>query len=551
MVKVDHGKVQKLVDRMDEHHRNAYEHLINILKNNILAFQDPAFSDYTDHSLNHSFRVSEQLAMMIPNSFLYTDDKEKSNSVLNSLEIFILLCSAWLHDIGMLWNRINPDKKLPPSEVRDRHHELSRDYIRDDWEILFPTFTPPVAEKIGDVCYCHRRKVDIDTVFPDEFEPLVSDMVRARLLAALVRIADAYDADPRKVPLLFIDLKGLVNEYSKREWQKHQLIEGIGYDPDKKHTIIISSRRIDNENNRSLFLEKCKDLYTEYLSVRDILLQYKINYSSMTVKVNEFGTPPTTKEWNAGALFPNPIPSWEALQNAANEASQRIIKEMSSIGKYVDDLYISREDIEASFRVYIDSNKIGFALVGPSGAGKTNIFCHLAKEYGQENIVLFYNGAYLTTPDIEKHIEKDLSGYCIKQALDIAIKNNRYFIILVDGLNDYYVDPGSLLRYINDIIGRIDNPHLKVAFTCRSIMWSVMFDYERIALYRTKFFAPEGELEIFLPRFTREELTRVYPLYKKRFELLTDLDDLPEETKEMLQDPLILRLVCETHKGGI
>jgi len=82
-------------------------------------------------------------------------------------------------------------------------------------------------------------------------------------------------------------------------------------------------------------------------------------------------------------------------------------------------------------------------------------------------------------------------------------------------------------------------------------MWNILFDYERIALYRTKFFTPEGMLETSLPKFTKEELAIVYPLYKRRFELSTDLDDLSEETKEMLQDPLILRLVCETYKGRI
>jgi len=532
---LDHGKAQKLVDRMDDALRVAYENLINILKNKVLSFQQANYAEYTDHSLEHARRTTEQLAMMIPDQVL---------KKMLPLEIFILLCSAWLHDIGLLWKRLGKDQEPRDySEIRRRHHELTQKWVGENWGILIPALPPAVTERIADVCFCHRKSVNIEEVFPQEFVYIGTDKVQVWLLSALLRLADAMDTDTRRAPELIVDIHGL-REESEREWRKCRLIEGIGYDP-KRGTILVTSRGVGDEVSKDLFLEKCKDLYTEFYSVRDILLRYGIRYSSMILRM-----PPPEKERSASELFSVPIPAWETLQKAANRASHRIIHEMVAMGKYNAFIYVARDEAEAHFRDFVASDKTGFALVGSSGAGKTNLFCHLAEEYMKEHVVLLYNGAFLPSPDIERQILKDLEGYCLKQAGDIALKENKYLIILIDGVNDYR-DPGSLLRSINDMAGRIDNPRLKIALTCRSVVWDMLFDYERVALYRTKFFAPEGERENFLLFFTEEELARVYPLYKERFKLLSDLDDLSTETKEMLRDPLMLKLVCETYKGGL
>lgn len=545
MTESDHGKAKKLVDKMTDEHRSAYETLITTLKNKILSFQDPCLMEYTNHGPGHSYREAEQLATMIPDPVLEN---------MNSLEVFILLCSAWLHDLGMRWKTIKPEQK-PDSEkererscqnIRDEHHKLSFVYVMHNRRFLFPSLPPPVAEEIARVCYCHRKMEDIDQIFPNIVDYVVGEEVRGRLLAAFVRLADALETDIRRVPPDIIDIQ---DEKSKTEWRKSQLVEGVGYDPDQKMTIIISSCMIDNDEDKSLFLEKCKELYSEFITVQNIFQQYSIKFLSMTVRINELGPPPTTKDFNASALFPDPIPSWETLKNAANKASQLIINEISKIGKYHEDLYITRENVERQFYDFICSDKTGFALVGPSGVGKTNLFCHLAKEYGKENILLLYNGASLPPLDIERLIEKDLTGYCVEQTLDAVLKNKRYFIILIDGLNDSS-DPGGLLRQVNYIVRRNDNPALKIAFSCRSEIWNMLFDYERITLYRDHFFAFEGKLEASLPKFTTEELVRVFPLYKKWFNLSTNLDDVSEEVKDMLCDPLMLRLVCETYKGG-
>jgi hypothetical protein len=530
---LDHGKAKKLADRMDDNLRVAYENLINILKNEVLSFQQANYVEYTDHSLEHCRRMTEHLAVMIPDHIL---------NDLFPLDIFILLCSAWLHDIGMLWKRIGKGQEpRDDSEIRRRHHELTQKWVKENWGILIPGLHPGIAERIADVCFCHRKRVNIEEVFPQEFVYIGTDKVRVWLLSALLRLADAMDTDVRRAPELILDIYGLKEE-SEREWQKCRLIEGIGYDLKEKDAIIVTSRGISNERSKDLFLEKCKDLYTEFYSVREILLRYRIRYSSMILQM-----PPPEKEQSASELFSVPIPAWEVLQKAANKASQRIIGGMTAMGKYDEPIYVAREEVEAHFRDFVASDKTGFALVGPSGTGKTNLFCHLAEEYMKENVVLLYNGAFLPSSDIERQILKDLEGYCLKQAGGIALEKNRYLIILVDGVNDYR-DPGSLLRSINDMVGRMDNPRFKIALTCRNVAWNILFDYERVALYKSKFFAPEGEWETLLPLFTEAELARVYPSYKKRFELLSDLEDLSAETKQMLRDPLMLKLICETYR---
>ena len=60
------------------------------------------FPYFNDHGKGHSERIIKHL-----------DDLTK-NIELSSMETYILLCSAWLHDIGMA----NPKKKDAPDEKR-------------------------------------------------------------------------------------------------------------------------------------------------------------------------------------------------------------------------------------------------------------------------------------------------------------------------------------------------------------------------------------------------------------------------------------------------
>jgi len=221
------------------------------------------------------------------------------------------------------------------------------------------------------------------------------------------------------------------------------------------------------------------------------------------------------------------------------------------MGKYDTDLYVQR-NLEKKFQEFMDSDKTGIAVVGLSGAGKTNLFCHLARKYSARgDLVLLYNGAFLSKADIENRIATDLNAYSLGNVADLALRESRHFIIFVDGVNDHgYPDIDAariLLSNINDIIEKNTIPSLKVAISCRSVVWNRIFDYNRLHLYRSRFFHLEEGPEISLSFFDSNELRAAYQQYRKRFRLLTEFTDLSDETHQMLSDPLMLSLVSETY----
>ena len=75
------------------------------------------FRYYTDHGPGHSEAVIKRL-------------NELTESVnLSEYEDFLLKCSAWLHDIGMLRREgENTDNPEVCNRIREEHHKRSAEY---------------------------------------------------------------------------------------------------------------------------------------------------------------------------------------------------------------------------------------------------------------------------------------------------------------------------------------------------------------------------------------------------------------------------------------
>ena len=85
----------------------------------------PELKYYTLHDHRHSARVEEKLYELLP------DEQFKK---LTPEERFLLLSSAWLHDIGMIQDLpfVDEDKKLTEIVVRKTHHERAERYINSN-----------------------------------------------------------------------------------------------------------------------------------------------------------------------------------------------------------------------------------------------------------------------------------------------------------------------------------------------------------------------------------------------------------------------------------
>jgi hypothetical protein len=181
----------------------------------------PLLQHYTEHGLGHSQRVIENLLEIDP------------TLSLNSHERFILLASAYLHDIGM---QSPPHAGLSRKShytgeelelVREKHNETSAKVIR---ESILPTSKFSLGlercerytEYIATLSQYHR-KLDINEV---EDTSLAGEDIRLPLLIALLRLSDELDQDYRRVNMKILRLRDIPVE-SKFYWWSHHYVDSV------------------------------------------------------------------------------------------------------------------------------------------------------------------------------------------------------------------------------------------------------------------------------------------------------------------------------------
>ncbi len=121
-------------------------------------WERPLLQHYTDHSTKHSERIIKALGQLL----------QEDGSQLNEFERFILLSSAYLHDIGMQSPvHAGLEKKDRYSEeeenqIRKQHNEASAKMIIDSLALgselsLGLEECPRCADFIAKVCKYHRH----------------------------------------------------------------------------------------------------------------------------------------------------------------------------------------------------------------------------------------------------------------------------------------------------------------------------------------------------------------------------------------------------------
>lgn len=167
--------------------------LDNICKHVTLKWRDtrPPYP-YTPHDHTHNIRVEEVLYKLFP--------PEELNERLSTEDIFLLLASVWLHDIGMI-PKLFPEDKEPrgkdetikwDKKVRNEHERRTERYIRENREIL--ELTDEEANALIEICRYHRYKKykELQEFAKENWEWDISGIpIHIPLLTACLRLADA------------------------------------------------------------------------------------------------------------------------------------------------------------------------------------------------------------------------------------------------------------------------------------------------------------------------------------------------------------------------
>lgn len=229
---------------------------------------------YTDHGEGHSIRIISKLNKLIKESMLE----------LTNYEIFFLLVSAWCHDLGMFLGRRVGEH---PEDTRKVHHLRSGEVIEKFKDKLdLNKFELPI---VRDICIAHRE-VSLNELTRKRW--IGDDCVRLRLLAALLRIADACDLDYRRAPeAIFSYYRDFIPEISQIHWKKHFPISSVYYLREQS-SVVLSVRfttdlRIFVEQNKISHLVK-NELQEELNSVREVFGYPSHSVGIFRVQIQDF-----------------------------------------------------------------------------------------------------------------------------------------------------------------------------------------------------------------------------------------------------------------------
>ena len=224
------------------------------------------FEEYTLHDISHSENVIKNMWKFIPKKV-----KEK----LNALEIYLLILSAYLHDVGMAVSKDEEDEILKSEDflkfrdkherevdlienykkegntraaefyekqiimdyIREHHHERSYDYIMNNYngEKGLKIDDENHARLIAKICRAHRLDVK-DLEDKSEFDreySLDGNFINLQFLAVCLRLGDTLDADKRRAPKFLKEFINPRNPTSKQEWEKHLSVPEVGITEEK------------------------------------------------------------------------------------------------------------------------------------------------------------------------------------------------------------------------------------------------------------------------------------------------------------------------------
>lgn len=250
--------------------RNNKFYIENIKKvvtnaKSLLSRIPSVFSNYTNHDIEHSYRVANYMYDLLPFSI----------ENYNDTELTIMLYASLLHDIGMAAQETEKvSDKSTQDSIRTSHHIRSEDFINK----FFPhdyfaidneshlDFQQPVAL----IARSHGEEFSWITNNLNETLFLGNDSINLQFISCLLRLGDYLDFDSRRTPYILYNFLSLPAQ-SKTEWFKHFSISNF--------------QKINKETNTIYFTGQCEepDIYRAILDYFS-LIEKEINSAKALLK---------------------------------------------------------------------------------------------------------------------------------------------------------------------------------------------------------------------------------------------------------------------------
>lgn len=201
------SKLQDILSPTDSYRIEALVRELEICRET-----DAAFANFTDHGVRHS----ERLISLLDEAM---SDESKSN--LTPLEIFILISSAYLHDVGLTYPKYNnrwvhsitgtllaaaafhdisyvlslTQVGVASASLRLMHSRLSSNFVSRKYRRL--GLTKHEAEVVSQICGMHSNPARIAEL--QRRHTLSRQVVRTKLIASLLRFGDDLEVSAPRV----------------------------------------------------------------------------------------------------------------------------------------------------------------------------------------------------------------------------------------------------------------------------------------------------------------------------------------------------------------
>ena len=300
---------------------------------------------YTKHGIEHSENIITYLGKIL----------ETHANLLNTYERFVLLASAYLHDIGMQFpayaglprkaENEYTDEEL--EKIRENHHIASAAIIEDSVsqnppeELVelglrsgsgdckhFATFIAKVSK--------YHRKLNIEDEELKETS-ILGERMRLRLLAALLRLADTLDRTYKRVNMTRLKLVDIPVR-SKFIWWGHWYCQSVNVENGKVKLYFRFPEEYRDTEIERVFKDRWKRaIEDDYNTVYDVLFKNNIKlYKEIIIEEPEYDKSIENLPGDVEEYIRKEI--WDM-----QEKSQRVT-EKTGVYFYVDGTPYSEED---------------------------------------------------------------------------------------------------------------------------------------------------------------------------------------------------------------
>lgn len=221
----------------------------------ILSKINSVFPHFTNHDIEHSYRVADFMYDILPQSISdYCDT-----------ELIMMLYVAMTHDLGMVDDSFEVKSFEDLEKIRTNHHKRSAEMVEDKNlfnDGFFSIDEIDVRTEIANISKSHNESVEWIIENIKEEKNIGRDVVHCRFICYLLRIADLIDFDNQRTPLVVYKLfeKELQkNEYKKsdEEWKKQLSVTNFNHVKNnraqRKCNIVFDAKVYSSAICRSLF----------------------------------------------------------------------------------------------------------------------------------------------------------------------------------------------------------------------------------------------------------------------------------------------------------